>query len=62
MMNRRTILFAVAAATALIALAAALPDWSPDGSKIAYEDDAAGNGDIYPPARLIQVESSTPRG
>jgi dipeptidyl aminopeptidase/acylaminoacyl peptidase len=24
-----------------------IPDWSPDGSKIAYEDDATGNGDIY---------------
>jgi TolB protein len=23
-----------------------LPDWSPDGSKIAYEDDGYGNGDI----------------
>jgi Tol biopolymer transport system component len=23
-----------------------LPDWSPSGSKIAYEDDGYGNGDI----------------
>src|SRR5207244_8872868 len=23
-----------------------LPDWSPDGSKLAYEDDGFGNGDI----------------